>query len=179
MDLIPIINDLQKRLANMVRRGKVHSVDFSQSPPRVKVQYAEKAITSWLPFLITNMDENRQDWQPITVGTSVVIISESGDLNNGVVFSSIPNASYVPPSSSPDEHVTQYSDGTKVSYNFKTNKLLVDVKGEVKVQATGDIIADAKQVKLNGGTGVVTGECICAFTGNVHSDISIKVIAGK
>lgn len=163
----------------MVRRGKIHSVDFSQSPPRVRVQYSDKAITSWLPFLITNVDENRQDWQPITVGTSVVLLSESGDLNNAVVLSSIPNADYVPPSTSPDEHVTKYSDGTTVTYNFKDHKLLVDVKGEVNVQATGDIIADAKQIKLNGGTGVVTGECICAFTGNVHSDISVKVIAGK
>lgn len=163
----------------MVRRGKIHSVDFSQSPPRVRVQYSDKAITSWLPFLITNIDENRQDWQPITVGTSVVLLSESGDLNNAVVLSSIPNADYVPPSTSPDEHVTKYSDGTTVTYNFKDHKLLVDVKGDVNIKATRDITEDATNIKMNGGKGVCTGATVCPFSGKPHVDVSTTVFAGK
>jgi hypothetical protein len=38
---------------------------------------------------------------------------------------------------------------------------------------TADLIA------MNGGKGVVQGDCICAFTGKPHSDISTTVTAGK
>lgn len=179
MNLVTIINDLQKRLANTIRRGKIHSVDFSQSPPRVRVQYAQEATTTWLPFLIANVDENRQDWEPITVGTSVLLLSECGDLNNAVVLPSIPNADYKPPSTSPDEHVTKYSDGTTISYNFKQHKLLVDVQGDVSVKATGDITEDATNIKMNGGKGVCTGETYCPFSGKPHVDVSTTVFAGK
>ena len=143
MNLVTIINDLQKRLANTIRRGKIHSVDFRQSPPRVRVQYAEEATTTWLPFLIANVDENRQDWEPITVGTSVLLLSECGDLNNAVVLPSIPNADYKPPSTSPDEHVTKYSDGTSISYNFKEHKL------DINIGSDGDAALTCKTFFIN------------------------------
>ncbi|ENB2053111.1 phage baseplate assembly protein V, partial [Vibrio fluvialis] len=56
-DLDFIVRDLQRRLANMIRRGKVHSVDFTQTPPRVRVDYGvnndngQPAITDWLPWI--------------------------------------------------------------------------------------------------------------------------------
>ncbi|QFT40103.1 hypothetical protein GGC03_27270 (plasmid) [Vibrio sp. THAF191c] len=42
-----------------------------------------------------------------------------------------------------------------------------------------NIIENADLITFNGGTGVVTGECICAFTGLPHGDISSCVKAGK
>ena len=38
---------------------------------------------------------------------------------------------------------------------------------------------DAPAIRFNGGTGVVTGECICHFTGHPHGDLSTTVFAGK
>jgi hypothetical protein len=37
----------------------------------------------------------------------------------------------------------------------------------------------ADLITMNGGTGVVQGDCICAFTGRPHSDLSSTVKAGK
>ncbi|WP_254619025.1 bacteriophage T4 gp5 trimerisation domain-containing protein [Vibrio metschnikovii] len=42
-----------------------------------------------------------------------------------------------------------------------------------------NIIETADKISMNGGLGVVTGECICAFTGKPHSDMSTCVTAGK
>ena len=42
-----------------------------------------------------------------------------------------------------------------------------------------NITAAADTIKLNGGTGVITCESICAYTGAPHSDGSTKVFAGK
>ncbi|MDN4696283.1 hypothetical protein QYZ44_21395 [Vibrio parahaemolyticus] len=37
----------------------------------------------------------------------------------------------------------------------------------------------ADLITMNGGKGVVQGDCICAFTGAPHSDLSTTVKAGK
>lgn len=206
-----IIRDLQRRLANMIRRGKVHSVDFSQTPPRVRVEYAEGAVTGWLPFVGSRQSvDSKSTWEPLAVGEGVMIFSESGELSMGVVMPSVPDATNVPPSISPNEHVTKYSDGTMIKYDRAAGKLTVDVVsdveliaankvsvqcgsadvnasagvsvsagGDVSVSAGGDVLADGSSIKLNGGAGVVTGACICPFTGSPHSDKSSTVFAGK
>ncbi|MEI8631425.1 hypothetical protein P4S72_03405 [Vibrio sp. PP-XX7] len=51
--------------------------------------------------------------------------------------------------------------------------------GNVQLKAGGEIKADGSTIKLNQGDGVVTGGCICPFTGNPHADISTVVFAGK
>ncbi len=207
-----IVRDLQRRMANMIRRGRVHSVDFSRSPPRVKVEYEKGAVTGWLPWVSGRASsDHRTDWEPLAIGEQVIILSESGELSAGVVLPSLPDASSPVPSTSPDEHVSRYEDGTTFIYNRKTHALTIDVQGDanlhttgnltatvegqadihvtntatvtsqadIKAEAQGDVIVNGKQVKLNGGTGVVTGECVCHFTGKPHGDISVKVIAGK
>ncbi|MEL0625022.1 phage baseplate assembly protein V [Marinomonas arenicola] len=210
-DLDYIVRDLQRRLANMIRRGKVHSVDFSQTPPRVRVEYAAGAVTGWLPFVGSRQSvDSKSTWEPLAVGEGVMIFSESGELSMGVVMPSVPDATNVPPSISPNEHVTKYSDGTMVKYDRAAGKLTVDVVsdveliaankvsvqcgsadvnasagvsvnagGDVSVSAGGDVLADGSSIKLNGGAGVVTGACICPFTGSPHSDKSSTVFAGK
>ena len=60
------------------------------------------------------------------------------------------------------------------------------VKGSDIIAITGTRTINAKTIKetadlitLNSGTGVVTGECVCHFTGRPHADISSTVKAGK
>jgi phage baseplate assembly protein V len=52
----------------------------------------------------------------------------------------------------------------------------------VKIFSSKKVIVDCADVVLggaSGGAGVVTGQCICAFTGAVHPDVSAKVKAVK
>ncbi|MBY8066964.1 phage baseplate assembly protein V [Vibrio fluvialis] len=193
-DLNFIVRDLQRRLANMIRRGKVHSVDFTQTPPRVRVDYGvnnateQPAITDWLPWISGRASTSRVDWEPLSVGEQVLILSESGELSSGVVVPAIASANNAVPSTSPDEHVTRYNDGTTFTYNRKTHTLSIDVNGgdvvihatgNIKAKADGHVLADGTTVKLNGGAGVVTGACICPLTGKPHADVSQVVFAGK
>jgi phage baseplate assembly protein V len=53
---------------------------------------------------------------------------------------------------------------------------------KVEIFSSKKIILNCSDVTLgggSGGTGVVTGQCICAFTGAVHPDVSTKVKAVK
>ena len=189
-----IVRDLQRRMANMIRRGRIHGVDFSQTPPRVQVAYdndlttGQPVVSGWLPWVNGRASSaSRVDWEPLAVGEQVLILSESGDLSAGVVVPSIADATNAVPEQSPDIHVSRYEDGTTLSYDRAGHILSVDVQGEmtlnvtgnVRLKADGDITADGSTIKLNQGDGVVTGACICPFTGNPHADISTLVFAGK
>lgn len=137
-----IIRDLQRRMANMIRRGRVHSVDFEQSPPRVKVEYEKGAVTGWLPWISgRESNKHRTDWEPLAIGEQVIILSESGELSAGVVLPSLPDATSPVPSTSPDEHVSRYEDGTMFTYNRKTHTLSIDVQGDMNLHATGNLSA--------------------------------------
>lgn len=53
-----------------------------------------------------------------------------------------------------------------------------NVEGKLAATAGDEATIDAPQIKLNNGTGVVTGAHICAYTGSPHSHCSSTVKAG-
>lgn len=169
-DLPYIVRDLQRRMANMIRRGRVHSVDFAQSPPRVKVEYEKGAVTGWLPWISgRESNKHRTDWEPLAIGEQVIILSESGELSAGVVLPSLPDATSPVPSTSPDEHVSRYEDGTTFTYNRKTHTLSIDVQGDANLHTTGNVTAHIE------GTADVT----VAKATTVKTDATLNVEAAK
>ena len=101
-------------------------------------------------------------------------------------------------------HRVRYSDGTKIEYDKESHTLTVEAAGSlvVKTKEGTTVVVDgncsltAQKVSLvgKGGTllgltvedaearataGVVTGECLCAFTGAPHPDFSKSVKAEK
>ncbi|WP_274023262.1 hypothetical protein [Vibrio parahaemolyticus] len=61
-------------------------------------------------------------------------------------------------------------------------KVLEDKIEEItnnKTTTAKKIIEVADLITMNGGKGVVQGDCICAYTGKPHSDLSSTVKAGK
>lgn len=175
-DLNYIVRDLQRRMANMIRRGRVHSMDFEQSPPRVKVEYEKDAVTGWLPWISgRESSKHRTDWEPLAIGEQVIILSESGDLSAGVVIPSLPDASSPVPSTSPDEHVSRYEDGTTFTYNRKTHTLTIDVQGDVNFHVTGNVTSHIEgnmSAQIDG-----TADVIVAKATTVKTDATLKVEA--
>ncbi len=139
-----ILRDLQRRLSNLVRRGRVHSVDFSQMPPRCKVEYAKGAVTAWLPFVSFAAGANCSTWEPISVGEQVIILAESGDLNLGIVIPSLHCSDNPPPATDSDTHMIKYGDATALSYNRATKQL------HIQMCEGGKVVIDADQLVVNG-----------------------------
>ncbi|MDW1616821.1 phage baseplate assembly protein V [Vibrio sp. Vb2853] len=165
-------------MANMIRRGRVHSVDFEQSPPRVKVEYEKNAVTGWLPWISgRESNQHRTDWEPLAIGEQVIILSESGDLSAGVVLPSLPDATSPVPSTSPDEHVSRYEDGTTFIYNRKTHTLTIDVQGDVNFHATGNVTSHIEgnmSAQIDG-----TADVTVAKATTVKTDATLHVEAAK
>lgn len=53
------------------------------------------------------------------------------------------------------------------------------VEGTAKIESKSKVSVKAPLIENNAGEGVVTGACVCHFTGRPHGDISTTVTAGK
>lgn len=76
------IGDIQRRLANLFRVGKVAEVD--RATGRVKVEF-QGVTSAWLPWM-TGRAGAVKDWNPPSVGEQVCIVSPSGELEAGFIL---------------------------------------------------------------------------------------------
>ncbi|MDR0555601.1 MAG: phage baseplate assembly protein V [Holosporaceae bacterium] len=83
-------SDLCRRVANLIRIGKIVEVDGAQ----VKVQIG-KLKTNWLQIISTAGDTGV--WIPITVGEQVAVISPYGEMAQSFVIRSIHYNKYAAP----------------------------------------------------------------------------------
>lgn len=87
-------------------------------------------------------------------------------------------------------HLT--SGGEWVQIIEKLRDVVIGLDDKIKVLGSKittvekDISASARNIRytanlitMNGGKGVVQGDCICVYTGKPHSDLSSTVKAGK
>jgi len=135
-----IAGDLQRRLANIVRRGVIHSIQTG-NVPKCRVDLGE-IVTAWLPLCQNFAGKNRADFNPYAVGDAVTVLSEAGELNNGRVFPGWNTGAMPVPEASDSEHVTRYGDGTEVRYDQLSHALTITlaqngtytIKGEGRLE---------------------------------------------
>jgi phage gp45-like len=77
----------------------------------------------------------------------------------------------------------QVEDGEVALYTDEGDKIHLKRNKEINISSGGKVIVNAANlIEFNTGTtpkGVVTGDCICHFTGSPHGDVSTKVKASK
>jgi phage baseplate assembly protein V len=74
--------DLARRIANMVRVGRIAEVDHANV--RVKVSFGNNT-TRWVPWM-THRAGSTRNWHPPAVGEQVALLSPSGELGAGFVL---------------------------------------------------------------------------------------------
>ena len=82
--------ELGRKLENVIRRGTVHAV--RGKPAAVRVQSGDN-ITNWLPWLALRAGgvEGGRMWDAPVEGEQCVILSQGGDLAQGVVLVGLPS----------------------------------------------------------------------------------------
>ncbi len=133
------ITELNRRVANMVRLGRVAAIDYAGSIPKVRVRIAP-LTTAWLPLLSLRAGPDKQ-WWPVEVDEQVVVISPSGELNQGVVLGSIFQNRFPSNANDIDVHRTTYSDGAVIEYNKATHRLRASLPDGASTQliSTGGV----------------------------------------
>ena len=132
--------ELQRQFNNLVRIGTVHSVDYQKNTARVEFG---TVVTDYLPWLTTRAAGNRT-YDSLEVGEQVFVITPPGQAL-GVIIGVLNQTAFPAPDHSPEMQKTVYKDGSVISYNRAAHILTADIKGDVKVLATGNIQAEAKK----------------------------------
>jgi phage baseplate assembly protein V len=140
--------DHARRLANVIRYGVVAEADYEQALIRLSLQDGE-ITTDWIPWITLRAGADRFWWAP-EVGEVMLVLAPSGDLATAVALP----AAFSNSNQNGDRATVQrstFSDGTVVEYDREAHKLFMDVKGDVRIKATGkvDIEADGN-VKIVG-----------------------------
>lgn len=159
------LNDLDRRLANIIRIGVVTDLDAGDA--LVKVDCGE-LDSEWIPWGAARAGTTRR-WSPPSVGEQVLVFSPSGELADAVAGPSIYQNAHPAPASSADQDHTIFPDGSTVDYNSATNTLTVTVVG------AGNVVVNCKQATVKADTGVTldSPETIC--TGNLTIQKALNV----
>jgi phage baseplate assembly protein V len=192
--LLMNLTDLTHWLSSLVQIGKIVEADASN---RYKAEFAGENgsyVSGWLYKLDTRAGDDGETWF-YDIGEQVAVISLGPFMEQGLILGSINQAAYPPVSDTPGVYRRRFGDGTEISYDRDNSVLSVDavgditvavggnaqvtVEGDADVDAQGEARVNGAAIRLNGGTGVITAESRCHFTGLPHADCSQTVFAGK
>jgi phage baseplate assembly protein V len=176
------LTDLQQRLANLVRVGRVHSVDLTGARLRVSFGKDGANVSGWVPWMTSRAGATRE-WNPPAVGEQVVLMNPSGQDNSGFA---LPGGIYrtdapangteagkvvldLPESGAwiirVGDVVIEAADGSaKITVGGKSvevtpSKILIngDVEVTGKINTTGDVIAGSISLQTHKHGGVQSG----------------------
>ncbi len=155
-ELFARLEALERKLAQMIVRGTIAEVDPKKHI--AKVRYGDNQTTGWLTWKPIRTGKAITWWCP-DVGEGVTVLS-NGDLTLGEIIPGSYYADFPAPSSDPDIHLTQYADGTVISYHQKKHELkaVLPDAGKTELVSKGGI-------KLVGDTEII---------GKLHTTKDIK-----
>lgn len=142
--LMKRLEELERRVAQMVIRGKIHAVDPVKHVARVAYgPRGKQQLTGWLQWKPQRTGKAIVWWVP-EIGEGVTVISD-GDLTLGEIFPGSYHKDFTAPSQDPNEFLVLFGDGSKVSHNRESHKLEVVNKGDVTVTAVGVVEVHASK----------------------------------
>lgn len=182
------IGDLERRLCNIVHPGTIDEVDHKKARVRVKIG---KNQTAWIPWMTGRAGGDRT-WSAPEKGEQVLVLSPSGDLQQGYVLPAIYRKDYPANADSGDVSRTTYKDGAVVEYDRSshTHNLTlpnsgtanIKVGADASVQVTKDTITHkmgtnaSVEIKADGIT-LVLGSVKMILTSSgveIQGDVTLK-----
>lgn len=155
--------ELQRRLANLFRVGKITEIDRTKG--RVKVEF-NGVTTPWLPWQTARAGAVK-NWSPPAVGEQVCIVSPFGELGAGFVMSGAINyEDHAAPDNRENVERIDLPEGGTYEIHVGDKVLTIaggkltfngDVEVTGKITATGDVKAGAISLQNHVHTGVLPG----------------------
>ena len=140
--------DNNRRIESIIRFGLITEVDYAQAKARVK---CGEILTDFLPF-ITLRSGTTKTWSPPTKGEQCVILAASGELTTACIITGLYTQNS--PSHSADEHVIEFADGAKITYNQENGDLVVTGIKTANITAANQINIDCPTVNIKGNVNI-------------------------
>lgn len=143
-DLYHRFAEVERRLQNQKRTGKIHEVDAARGLARVQInvdpETGEPVLTDWIPWQELAMGEIKTHFPP-AVGEQVDIQGETGDGTDWMIVTSIPSNKNPRPHNKEGEAMIKVGDNvsllmTRDRVLFKTPHYRVEA-GKVEYQQAG------------------------------------------
>jgi phage baseplate assembly protein V len=133
----------------MLKYGKISEVDYAKGFARVDFDEIN-IVSGWLS-LPTFSTKGTKHFIPLEINTQVAVLMHP-DGEQGEIIKAIWSTEDLPPAWA-DENTqgVQFSDGTKITYNQSTHKLIVELcnGGSAEINAKNEVV-DAIMGVLNG-----------------------------
>jgi len=175
------------------RYTKLHDGKYLE----VKVNLGDR-VSDWLPVK-EQVSLFSREHNPVAIDDQVIVFEDDmGDfVDRNLAYEKIPLHEL----SNENTYIKDFKDGTIFIHNSKTKKITLEttlnieiISKNVKIQCSNKVDINCKTANIKassvnvdssninlglGGDGVITGACICPYTGSSHSDKSSTVKATK
>ena len=138
--------ELERRIANLIRYGKIASVDHAGVTVRVNLGEITTGAVRWVAVRAGRT----ATWSPPTEGEQVLLVSPNGDLSAGTAIIGLYSDAHPSPSASPDEHVVLYPDGARTTYNHASSDLQLAGIRTVTIQASEHLTIECPDSDIKG-----------------------------
>lgn len=131
----------------MYRIGIVVAVDEKTAMARVRWTDMDGEVSYWLPVMQKKTLKDKEYWLPDLNEHVVCLIDENGE--EGVILGAIYSDADATPVQNKDKYYIHFEDGTEVEYDRKQHKLRITVKGDILIEADGNMTLKASRIDLN------------------------------
>lgn len=178
-------SELKRLIDNIASVGTISETKSADGKALARVKLF-KRTTDFYPILsFSNLF--KRHFIPARVGEQVLVIHPFGEASVGFIIRGIFNKSRKEhPLANDHTEVIDYEDGTVITYDTKAKELKINASNKITIICkSANVKADSVEVDSPsidmgiGGKGVVTGECICALTGQPHHDFSSNTRSKK
>lgn len=180
----PEITDSERRHADQIKFGTVHEADYDKARVRVLIGDEEDEdghlITGWLP-MAGGRAKGDADWHPLEVGEEVMVLAESGELQNGMVMPAARYTSDNPaPGDKPGLWRKKFADGATLEYDRDSGELGFTAMSKTTIKVGGATITvqDGSIVLSAGGQTLTVGGAGAVSSGKIRGDGGLEVTDG-
>ncbi len=142
------LNELGRRLSNIVTLGTVETLEAEQALVTVRVG---EIVTEPLPWLALKAGTDSTWWAP-DPGEQVLLLSPDGEMNQAVAIAGVYQAKHPAPGNNPNIARVQFEDGCSVQYDKDKHELKVDVNpsgATVVINSAASVTVNTKKAVVN------------------------------
>lgn len=129
------INEMYRRLNNLIRIGKVAAVDYSKAKAQVQIG---KIKTAYLPWLVPST----KTWVPLQKGEQVLVLSPNGNTSMGVILPALYQSANPAPST--DDKTIIFNSDIEQTGNITTDG---EINAGGNITTSGEV--EGKGIKLS------------------------------
>jgi phage baseplate assembly protein V len=173
------IGELERRLSNTIRPGKVLEADYAKA--RLRVTMGDNT-SAWLPWLTSRAGEDRT-WHAPEVGEQVIVIAPGGELSAGYVMpGGVYKNDYPANADKAEISRTTYKDGAILEYDRENHTHLLQLpEGSATVKVGDDAETEITPDKITAkvGSDAKTEITASKILAQIGSDAKSEITASK